>query len=200
MTDRIELALELPVRGYRSARYRLRTRVGHAGSSPSVVRRESNEWLRVHLEPIAGDVLSIGSLDDGDDEGLRYRDYFVNATSYVTSEVSPGAGVDLVADARNMPQIIDGAYDCVFCNGVLEHIDNFRGALREITRILKPGGWLILGVPFRQAIHMEIDYWRFTEGAVCYLLTDSYDIVELCGLDSSVPDFPAAYLVKAQRR
>jgi len=42
----------------------------------------------------------------------------------------------------------DNAIDIIFCNHVLEHVDDDRKALSEIHRVLKPGGWAILQVPF----------------------------------------------------
>jgi SAM-dependent methyltransferase len=166
----------------------------------SQARRESNVWLRQHCSDIAGDVLSIGSGTDSDGEGNYYKDYFVNAASYTTSEVSDEFDCDLVIDVRAMPQLKDGSYDCVFCSGVLEHVGNLGDAFAEITRILKAGGILLLGIPFRQAIHMPPhDYWRFTEHGIRHMLRDSYGILELVPIDARVRAFPATYWVKAQR-
>jgi SAM-dependent methyltransferase len=168
---------------------------------PSRVRRLSNAWLRRHAADIEGQVLSIGSGHDRDKEGGRYRAYFVRCASYTTSEISPEFGCDLVLDVRSMPQIHDGAYDCVYCSGVLEHVDDLAGGLHEITRILRPGGILLLGMPFRQAIHgAPHDYWRFTEHGIRRLLNPDYDILRLDPIDERVPGFPAAYWTKARRR
>ncbi len=41
----------------------------------------------------------------------------------------------------------DETYDLVLCNHVIEHIRDDDVALRELARILRPGGMLILGVP-----------------------------------------------------
>lgn len=41
----------------------------------------------------------------------------------------------------------DETYDMVLCNHVIEHIREDNEALRELARILRPGGLLILGVP-----------------------------------------------------
>jgi SAM-dependent methyltransferase len=170
------------------------------GVSPTRFRVESNRWLRVHCRDVAGAVLSIGSGDDGDQEGGTYRDYFPNAASYTTSEVVPVPGVDLVIDVRAMPEIPDGAYDCVYCSGVLEHVDEFRKGFDEITRVLKPGGILLLGLPFRQAIHLAPqDFWRFTEFGIKYLLKDSYEILVMSGIGTRVRDFPRTYWVKARK-
>ena len=120
---------------------------------PSKGRVESNKWLRFAAAAIAGNVLSIGSRDDSDGEGGSYRSYFSSAESYTTSDVA--GPVDRRLDARNMATLSDSQYAGIFCSGVLEHVDDFHAALAEITRILAPGGTLLLGLPFRQAIHDE---------------------------------------------
>lgn len=168
---------------------------------PSRSRRESNEWLRRQCRDIRGHVLSIGSGDDSDGEGGAYRNYFPMAASYTTSEVTEAFACDLVLDVRCMPEISDGSYDCIYCSGVLEHVDDFRGAMGELTRIIKPGGILLLGLPFRQAIHMPPqDFWRFTEHGIRFLLKGAYQIEEIEPIDVDVvagASFPAAYWVKA---
>ncbi|NDJ76694.1 MAG: methyltransferase domain-containing protein, partial [Chloroflexi bacterium] len=85
--------------------------------------------------------------------------------------------------------------------GVLEHVDDFQAGMREITRVLKPGGILLLGLPFRQALHLEPhDYWRFTEYGLRYLLEDDYDIQRLDPINLTVPKFPASYWIKARKK
>ena len=171
-------------------------------SKMSHARRDSNRWLLRHGEDIGGAVLSIGSGNDTDGTGMQYRDYFPQASSYTTSEIIPDLAADLVLDVRSMPEITNDSYDCVLCSGVLEHVDNYQQGMSEITRILKSGGILLIGLPFRQAIHMSPnDFWRFTEHGIRYLLSASYEIIELTVIDDvSVGNFPAAYWVKAQKR
>jgi SAM-dependent methyltransferase len=45
-----------------------------------------------------------------------------------------------------------GAFDLITCLDVLEHIPNDRGALAELRRVSRPGGWLLLTVPAYQAL------------------------------------------------
>jgi SAM-dependent methyltransferase len=44
-------------------------------------------------------------------------------------------------------QFPDASFDVILCNHVLEHVDDDRRAMRELLRVLKPGGWAILQVP-----------------------------------------------------
>ena len=167
---------------------------------PTKGRREANRWLRKRCGDIQGTILSIGSGDDQDGEGFRYRDYFVSANSYTTSEVEKHPETDLVIDARNMPEIGPESYDGIFCCGVLEHVDEYQKAFSEITRILKTGGILMLSVPFRYPPHMEpYDYWRFTEHGIRHMLKDSYEILDFLANDNTIDNFPAAYWVKAKK-
>ena len=53
---------------------------------------------------------------------------------------------DLMLDIQNTG-LPTNSYDFVFCNHVLEHVDDFRTALKEVCRILKPGGSLICSFP-----------------------------------------------------
>lgn len=168
-------------------------------TGPSKVRKESNLWIRDYALGIRGRVLSIGSGTDEDQEGGKYRDYFKNCSSYTTSDVNTEFKCDMVLDVRSMP-IKDESFGCVFCSGVLEHVDDYLTALKEMTRILKPGGILLLGLPFRQALHgVPHDYWRFTEYGIRHILHDDYEILELALMDNSVLGFPAAYWIKAKK-
>jgi SAM-dependent methyltransferase len=68
---------------------------------------------------IKGLVLSVGSGDDSDGMGNRYRSYFESSSNYTTSEYDNRYDVDLILDVRNMNNIQNETYDSVFCSGVL---------------------------------------------------------------------------------
>lgn len=145
-------------------------------------------------------MLSIGSGDDQDGQGRSYREYFPLCQSYTTSEVDDSFPCDLVLDVRKMHQLTDNSFDCVFCSGVLEHVDDHLAALREMQRILKPKGLFLLGVPFRQGLHLAPhDYWRFTEYGIRYLLREYFEILEIAPIDERERDFPAAYWISARK-
>ena len=50
------------------------------------------------------------------------------------------------ANALSLP-FADNSFDKVICCEVLEHIPNWQGALQEIERVLKPGGYFCASVP-----------------------------------------------------
>ncbi len=67
---------------------------------------------------------------------------------YTTTDLlSPLA--DVKADICNLP-FENNAFDIIFCNHVLEHITTDTIAIRELYRVLKPGGMAILQVPLDQ--------------------------------------------------
>lgn len=69
----------------------------------------------------------------------------VHENQYITADIeSPLAKVKL--DVHNIP-FDDNSYDVVFCNHVMEHVNDDYKAMSEIYRVLKPGGFAILQVP-----------------------------------------------------
>lgn len=56
-------------------------------------------------------------------------------------------GVEVVvADSTALP-FENNEFDCVFATDVIEHIENDEAALKELARVLRPGGKLIITVP-----------------------------------------------------
>lgn len=72
--------------------------------------------------------------------------------------------LDVVVDLnRPLIQFESSSFDTVILSDVLEHIFEPRQLLTEISRILRPGGHVILNVPFIYPLHeTPHDYYRFT--------------------------------------
>ena len=73
---------------------------------------------------------------------------------------------DIVGDVMSLP-LPDASEDAIICLAVLEHVSRPWDAMREMHRVLKPGGCLFLYVPFLSPYHALEgyygDYFRFTE-------------------------------------
>ncbi|MFN5181627.1 MAG: class I SAM-dependent methyltransferase [Bacteroidota bacterium] len=68
-----------------------------------------------------------------------------NNLEYITADLnSPLADVKM--DLHHTP-FEDNIFDVVFCNHVLEHVEDDRQCMKELYRIIKPGGWGIFQVP-----------------------------------------------------
>jgi SAM-dependent methyltransferase len=61
---------------------------------------------------------------------------------------TPAALKGAVGDVRDLP-FADGSFDAVYSMGTIEHFDDTARAVREIWRVLRPGGRAIIGVPNR---------------------------------------------------
>ncbi|MHC5012469.1 MAG: class I SAM-dependent methyltransferase [Planctomycetota bacterium] len=62
--------------------------------------------------------------------------------------------VDIISDITSIPEP-DASFDAVLCTEVLEHLPHPIDALRELSRLLKPGGVLILTAPFCSLSHFS---------------------------------------------
>lgn len=81
--------------------------------------------------------------------------------------------VDVLGSAP-CPPFKDEVFDTVLCTEVLEHLSTPSDATRALARVLKPGGHLILSVPFLHWIHEgPFDYFRYTEFGLRRLLDES---------------------------
>lgn len=112
-------------------------------------------------------------LDAGAGEA-PYRPLFAHC-GYVTQDwpgtVHEGArGADVVADLHDLP-ITDGSVDAVLCTEVLEHVAEPDRVLAELARILRPGGSVLITVPFVGGLHEEPhDHYRYTSHGLRGLL------------------------------
>lgn len=105
--------------------------------------------------------------------------------------------LDLVADLNQLFPLPDASFDTVLCSDVLEHIAEPSPFLRETARVLKPGGTLLLMVPFFYWLHEQPhDYYRYTEFALRRLCERAGFAIQLIEAYGGYPDVLVDLLCK----
>ncbi len=104
-------------------------------------------------------------LDAGAGEA-PYRGLFegrdLRTADWANSPHAGGRSADVVAPLDALP-LEDATFDAVLCTQVLEHVAEPVAVLRELRRVLVPGGVAWVTVPFVGELHEEpFDYWRYT--------------------------------------
>ena len=79
--------------------------------------------------------------------------------------------------------LADEAFDAVFCNHVLEHIPDDRTAMRELRRVLAPGGWAVLQTPHDPAREHTFEDPKVTTAAGRLRAFGQTDHVRIYGRD-----------------
>jgi SAM-dependent methyltransferase len=74
---------------------------------------------------------------------------------YVSADLADPSAM-LRLDLMRLP-FEDDAFDAIFCSHVLEHVPDDRAAMRELRRVLRPGGIALLPVPPIRAEHTSED-------------------------------------------
>jgi len=101
--------------------------------------------------------------------------------NYTTTDLlSPIA--DVKADICDLP-FEDNSYDTILCNHVLEHIPDDSKAMKELFRVLKPGGYGIFQIP--QDLNRETTFEdnTITDKAERTKIFGQYDHVRVYGRD-----------------
>jgi SAM-dependent methyltransferase len=82
-----------------------------------------------------------------------------------------GADYAGTAEETGLP---DASFDLVLCTQVIEHCLNPWAAVREIHRILRPGGHLIVSAPHVWFYHPHpTDHWRYTQEGMAHLCREA---------------------------
>jgi SAM-dependent methyltransferase len=127
-------------------------------------RRMAAGWLRRALEPPAP--LIMNPAEPTDFPLGRYNLYIGGAgravAGCVNLDLFPLPGVDVAANAEMLP-FPPNLFQRVECDAVLEHAEYPEKLVREIERVLAPGGYAHLVTPFCHPFHeYPKDYRRYT--------------------------------------
>lgn len=141
-------------------------------------------------------------LEIGPTDALATHEHFRKAM-IDTLDISPNVHPTYVGDITKdlSPLIPSEYYGLVICTEVLEHTTNPFEAVKQIHRILKPGGILLASAPFNFRIHGPApDCWRFTEYGWRILL-EKFDILELTAHgEEERPLAPVGYTIIAEKK
>lgn len=90
------------------------------------------------------------------------------------------SGVDIFATAYDTT-ISSESVDTILCSWVLEHLELPMNAVKEMNRILKPNGHVILTAPLFGHLHEEPrDFFRYTNHGLEYLFErNGFEVIEL---------------------
>jgi SAM-dependent methyltransferase len=128
------------------------------------------------LDAIVGQATTLsGNLLDVGCGSKPYRSY-LRVDSYagldIDNETNRSRGyADFFYDGKVFP-FEDNKFDSILCSQVLEHVFNPDDFLKEVFRVLKPGGKLLLTVPFVWDEHEQpYDFARYSSFGLRHLLT-----------------------------
>jgi SAM-dependent methyltransferase len=130
----------------------------------------ADQWQRVvlnraveqHLRTLGPDALDAAEISGAGRGGLGWR-------SFVSLDYPD---FDLCAPVRAKHR---GRFDVVICEQVLEHVVDPFAAARNLRRLCRPGGHVVVSTPFLVRVHEMadwglIDLWRFTPRGLTVLL------------------------------
>ena len=131
-------------------------------------RRELLSTMSELGRELGGRVLDVGC-------GDRPYESLIPAKEYIGLELDTPASrargrADAYYDGRSFP-FADGSFDSVLCNQVLEHVFAPDEFVRELARVLRDDGRLLLTVPFVWDEHEQPrDYGRYSSFGLAALL------------------------------
>ena len=106
-------------------------------------------WLTEN-DLLRGRMLAFGP-DDATEARLRARP----GLDYLSADID-GTQAMTAAVITSLP-FEDGAFDAVLCSHVIEHVADEAAALRELRRVLRPGGWAAIMLPVDRSVPRTIE-------------------------------------------
>lgn len=123
-------------------------------------RMRRNKWMIKQSKIILKDskILDVGAGGCPHRKLFSHCKYFTQdfvqlSDSQIQNQVGYGK-IDYVSDIINIP-VSDKSFDVVLCTEVIEHVPDPISAIKEISRILKPGGVLLISAPLQSGLHQE---------------------------------------------
>jgi SAM-dependent methyltransferase len=148
--------------------------VAELRSPTYAVRAPLTRWLRDEAANAAGRATRPRLLDVGC--GAKpYEKFFAGAVSeYVGVDVTNPAA-DLEGTVEAIP-VADASFDLVLCTQTLEHANDPARGVRELRRVVAPGGRVLASTHGVQVYHPNPDdFWRWTHAGLERLFRENGD-------------------------
>ncbi len=111
----------------------------------------------------------------------HFERLYRGSDDYLTADLeSPLAAMHF--DVQHIP-LDDASVDVVICNHLFEHVEDDRRAMRELYRVMRPGGWGIMMVPEDRGRATTFEDDTITDAAERTRLFGQYDHRRLYGRD-----------------
>jgi SAM-dependent methyltransferase len=124
--------------------------------------RQANwRFLESRIDQLPGDalVLDVGSGRGDFSEIIALR-------RSLALDIYPYPEVDIVCDLTQVNPFKENCFDAIVLMNVLEHVFDSKVFLKELAKLLKPGGQLLVAVPFLLKVHQApFDFVRYTQFA-----------------------------------
>ena len=138
-----------------------------------IIRRGIYQGIQKHASSMKGDVLDFGC------GSKPYEHLFLNAKSYVGVDIEKSghnhenSKIDYFYDGRSLP-FKESEFDAVVSFEVLHHLFNLSEITKEIHRVIKPGGNLLITIPFAWDEHEQpFDFARYTSFGITSLIEEA---------------------------
>jgi SAM-dependent methyltransferase len=131
---------------------------------PQWIIKSSDKYLIEVIQKIPNDstVLDIGCFNKWPAKHIHSSCLYIGLDYYVTAKEWYKSTPDIYGDAIQLP-ILNNSIDVILLLDVFEHIKDSDKLFAEIFSALKPGGQLIIQVPFMYPLHDQPrDYYRVT--------------------------------------
>lgn len=114
----------------------------------------------IQIFPDSSKIIDIGGYQNKQRGFFSINKYNIDVK---TANIDNNTNPDILCDATNIP-VADNTFDGAVITEVLEHVSNPEKMLEEARRIIKPGGQVLITVPFLYPQHADpYDYGRYTE-------------------------------------
>jgi SAM-dependent methyltransferase len=138
------------------------------------VRAPLSEWMKAEAKRAGETYDGARVLDVGSGVKPYFPFFEPYASEFVSVDIANPAA-DLEGAVEDLP-VPDGSFDVVICNQVLEHCADPAQAVRELRRVVAPGGRVLASTHGVQVYHpAPDDLWRWTHTGLERLFADNGD-------------------------